>query len=179
MQNVAIPLSRTRIIWLLAVAALFVIAGGWMFGMDAAEIEQLRRFNNPLLVHGIGVAAMAMGAVAGLAIGRKLSDPAPGLLLDAHGLTDNTSAFSAGRLAWSEISGFQVGQIQGQRLLYVMLKDPDACIARFGPVKQALLRVNQRLAASPVTITDRALKMDFDELVALLQRHFEAARLQA
>jgi len=45
--------------------------------------------------------------------------------------------------------------------------------------KQSLLRVNQRMAGSPVAITHRALKMDFDELVALLQRHFEATRLQA
>ena len=155
---------------------MFVIAGYWMFGLDAAEIESHRRFNSPLFVHGIGLLALVFGGVGVIAIARKLIDSSPGLVLDEHGLTDNSSAFSAGLIPWSEITGFEIRQIQKQRVLYVLLKDPDKYISKFGPVKQALLKANQRIAASPVAITSSSLSINFDELVALAEKHFDASR---
>jgi hypothetical protein len=176
MQKIIVPLSKSKIMLLLVASVLFVIAGYWMFGLDAAEVESHRRFNSPLLVHGIGLASIVFGGLGVIAIARKLVDSSPGLVLDERGLTDNSSAFSAGLIPWPDITGFEIRQIQKQRILYVLLKDPDKYISRFGPVKQALLKANQRIAASPVAITSSSLSIGFDELVALIDGHFEASR---
>lgn len=176
MQTVMVPLGKFKIILLLAGSILFVIAGYWMFGMNALEIASNRRFNSPLFVHGVGLASMVFGGFGVIVTTRKLFDQSPGLVLDELGLTDNSSAFSAGLIPWSDISGFEIRQIQRQRMLYVLLKDPDAYISRFGPVKQALLKASRRIAASPVAITSSSLSINFDELVELVDRHFAASR---
>lgn len=179
MQKTVIPLSKSKLLGLATISALFVAGGYWMFGMDAADIEQQRRFNSPLFVHGLGLACIVLGALGCVAIARKALDSSPGLVLDELGLTDNSSAFSGGFIPWSSIEAFEVRQIQNQRILYVVLKDPAAYIARFGPLKQALLKANQRMAASPVAITSSSLPMGFDELIRLVEQYHAAAQQHA
>jgi hypothetical protein len=176
METVVVPLGRSKMLLLLGASLLFVFAGAWIFGLDAAEIAAQRRYNNPLIMHGAGMAAMMLGGLGAIVMVRKLVDRRPGLVLDAHGLTDNSSAVSAGLIPWRDIAGFEVHRIQGQRLLYVLLHDPDAYIARCGPIKRVLLRANQRIAASPIAITSNALSMDFDTVVALTERYLAASR---
>ena len=74
--------------------------------------------NNPMLMHGVGLAGAVFGALGIVVAVRKLLDTSPGLRLDEHGLTDNSSALAGGFVPWSEITGFQVQQIQRQRLLF-------------------------------------------------------------
>jgi len=176
MQRAVIPLSKSKNVLALVGSAAFVALGCWLVGLDDAVIEAQRRFNVPWLVHGMGAVTIAFFGLAGIAWLRKLFDPAPGLVLDERGLTDNCSALSAGMIPWSDITGFQVRQIQSQRLLYVMLRDPDGYVARCGPVKRALLGINRRIAASPVALNTVALSIDFDGLVALVEQHFAAWR---
>lgn len=176
MQKIVIPLSKSKIVFLLAASVSFVLVGVWLFGMDAAEIASGRRFDNPIVVHGIGLVSMLFGGLCAFAIARKLIDPAPGLVLDARGLTDNTSALSAGFIPWSDIIGFEVRRIQRQRILYVLLDDPHAFVSKFGPIKRMLLKANMRMSSSPVAITSNALSISFDELTALVERHFAASR---
>src|SRR5690606_6203849 len=53
-----IPLGKAKVLLLIAGAVLFVAAGYWMFQLDPDWIRAQRRFNSPLLVHGVGIAAM-------------------------------------------------------------------------------------------------------------------------
>lgn len=179
MQRVVIPLSKSKMVFLLLIACAFVALGWWMFARDAAEIEAQRRFNSPLFVHGVGLFNMVFFGLAGIAMSRKILDSSPALIVDDRGLTDNTSAFSAGFVPWSDITGFEVRQIQRQRVLYVRLKDPEKYIARFSPVRRALFRASQRLGASPVTLTSSSMAIGFDEMVTLVNRGLTAHRLDA
>ncbi|OOG58317.1 hypothetical protein B0E48_06295 [Rhodanobacter sp. C03] len=180
MQRVTIPLSKSKLLFLLLVSCAFVVGGYWMFTMDAAEIESQSRFNSPLFVHGFGLAAIVFVGLAAVAVFRKLIDPSPGLVLDDRGLLDNSGAFSSGFIPWSDITGFEVRQISSrQRILFVLLKDPKKYIAKFKPIKRALLRANQSVAASPVAITSSSIAIGFDELVTLVNRYLSAYRQDA
>jgi hypothetical protein len=176
MRRLVIPLSRTKLALLLLIACLFVVAGWWMFDLDAAQIAAQRRYNNPLFVHGIGLLGLVFGALGAVAIARKLFDTSPGLILDERGLTDNASAMSAGFIPWSDITGIQVQQIHRQRLLNVVLADPEAYLARCKPWKRLLLRGNLRMGASPVAIPSSTLAIGFDELVERVEEHLAAQR---
>jgi hypothetical protein len=176
MPKVVIPLSKTKLVLLALAAALFVVMGWWLFQLDAAQIEAHRRYNSPLFVHGIGLVALGFGALGVVFLVRKLFDTAPGLVLDERGLTDNCSAAAAGFIPWQDITGFEVRQIYTQKLIYVMLKDPEAYLARLGGLRRGMHRANMGMAASPVAIVSSTLQIGFDELVDLLNRHFAAHR---
>ena len=174
-----ISLSKSKVFLLLLISAAFLVLGYWLFNLDASEIESHRRFNSPFFVHGIGLASIAMGGFGALVAIRKLFDSSPGLVLDEHGLTDNSSAFSVGFIPWADITGFEPRQIHNQRILYVLLSDPEKFIGKFKPLKRALLSANMKIAASPVAVTSSSLAIGFDDLVSLVNEHLSAQRLGA
>lgn len=176
MQATTIPLSKSKVLFLLVVSIVFLLLGYWLYGLDAAEIEARRRYNSPAFVHSIGIAGFIMGVLGSIVAVRKFFDSTPGLVLDEQGLTDNSSAFSAGFIPWSEIAGIEVRQIQRQRILYILLADPEAYIAKFSPMKQKLMRLNMKMAPSPVAVISNSLSVSFDELLELAAKYFEASR---
>ena len=177
MQSTKIPLSKSKVLFLLVISIIFLVMGYWLYGMDAAEIESRRRYNSPAFVHGIGIAAFIMGTFGCIVAVRKLFDTTPGLVLDENGLTDNSSAFSAGFIPWNEIAGIEVRQVQRQRILYILLADPEAYIAKFSPLKQKLMRLNMRMAPSPVAVISNSLSVSFDELLDLATKYIEMNRI--
>ena len=164
-----IGLSRNKTLRLLAGSLAFVAGGSWMLHLSAADIERLPGFNLPWLTHGLGVVLVVffgLGMLVGL---RKLLDRRPGLVLDAKGLHDNTSGVSAGLVPWSEITGFSVFQVYGQRSLIVHVSDPLKYAALGGITGRTLRRINLKLCGSPVAITAQSLQIDFDDLIELCQ----------
>jgi hypothetical protein len=171
MQKTTIPLSKVKFIFRLAIPIILTIYGYHMVGLEASKIAY-----GVLFAHGIGYLFIAIGCLGAVEILLKLFDSAPGLVLDECGLTDNRGALSAGLIPWSDITGFEICQVHRRQILYVLLKNPDNYIAKFGPINRALLRANKRTAASPVAITTNALSIGFDELVALVNDYFAASR---
>ena len=179
MHPTTIKLSKTKLTLLVVAACVFVAIGYWLLTLSAAEIETHRRFNNPLFVHGVGLASILFFGLAGVIGIRKLFDSAPGLIIDDQGITENTSVFSAGFIPWSDISGLEVKQIQNQRILYLLLKDPEKFIATCAPVKRVILKAAKGFAASPVAITSSSLKISFDDLVSAIDARLQRHRLNA
>ena len=173
MDERIIPLSKTKVLLLILGSVAFVAAGVWLLSLDTAAIQRLRRFNNPLLVRGVGVAAIAFFGLTGLYSLRKLFDRKPGLVFSREGILDNSSAVSAGLLPWSEVTGVEVVQIHRQKLLVIKVKDPERYIGRGSRLKRALNRANYNMVGSPIAISSNALRIGFDELVALVRQYQE------
>lgn len=169
MSPTSIPLNKGKLTLLLVGALLFVAAGYWMFQLDSAEILRHGRYRNPAFVHGVGLAGMAFFGAAALVAVRKLFDRKPGLIVDAEGIVDNASGIAAGRIPWTDILGFEQRRISNQRLLSVLLKNPEAYVAKSGAFKRLLQRANLAMGYSPVMLSSNALSVDFDTLCALLQ----------
>ena len=122
---------------------------------------------------------MLFGGFGVFATIRKLFDSSPGLIIDERGITDNSSAFPGGFIPWADIAGFEARQIYNQRILYVLLNDHQKYIAKFNPIKRALLTANMKIAASPVVINVSSLQIGFDELFSLVNKHLLEQRLSA
>ena len=168
-----IELSKTKILFLVTVACGFVVGGFWMLLLDSAEIAVQRRFNSPILVHGIGVVSIVFFGLCAVFGVKKIFDKRPGLILSATGIFDNSSGVAAGLIPWSEILGFDIFEVQKQKTLVVKVTKPERYIEVGGSVKRALNRMNFKLCGSPIAITSNALEIDFDELLEVCDTYFK------
>lgn len=166
-----IKLSKGKIVRLLAIACGFVALGIWMWLMNAQEIEAERRFNDSVLVHGLGLVSIVFFGFCGLYAVRKLFDDKPGLVLSAAGLDDNSSAIAVGLIPWAEISGFSIFQIARQNLLVVELKNPAKYANAGNPLRRLLNQINFKMAGSSISISSNTLQIEFDELVRLCREY--------
>lgn len=172
-----IELSRTKLVLLLLASCAFVAAGVWLLTLDPAEVraESSYRllFNSPGYARGLGAAAVLFfGGCAVVAV-RKMLDKRPGLVLNSEGVVDNASGVSAGLIPWAEVLGTDVFEMQKQKMLIVMVSDPEKYIARGGALRQTMNRANFKMVGSPVAIPSNTLRISFPELVSLFERYRE------
>jgi hypothetical protein len=170
-DETVVPLSKTKLVLLIIGSIGFVALGFWIFQTDSAWIEAQRRFNNPMLVHGIGIVAMVffgLGVVVGI---RKLFDPKPGLVLSSAGMLITSG--STGLIPWDDVEGFTTHEIHRQKMLVVKLVDPEKYVRAGGALRQALRRTNMNMMGSPIALSSNTLEISYDELVALCGRYLE------
>jgi hypothetical protein len=173
--EVTIPLSKTKVALLVLGAVAFVGGSVWLW-----MIAETQGRYNPLFVKGIALAGAAFFGLCGVYGCVKIIDGKPGLIIDAAGIVDNSSAVAAGRIPWGEITGLRVCSIAGQRFLTIDVADPKKYVARGGSFRRMMNAANARLTGSPINISASSLCVQFDELVHLLteasNRHRGAAR---
>ena len=166
-----IELSRGKLVFLIIGCAVFVFAGVWMLQLDEAEILALRRLSNPTVFRAIGGLVLLLAIVVMVFGLRKLFDKSPGLVLSAEGITDNSSAVAAGLIPWEDIAGFDIFEIHRQKMLVILVNDPEKYIQRGNPVQRTLHRANTSMVGSPISISSTTLKIGFDELCALVESY--------
>lgn len=171
-EEKVIELSKTKLLLLIFGSLAFIGIGLWMVSLDAAHIESQRRFNNPLFVHGIGYVSIVFFGLCGVIGLKKLFDKKPGLILSNAGITDNSSGFSAGFIAWNEITGFDVYQTHNQKMLVVLLNNPEKYIEIGSSIRRTLIKASYKMSGSPVVITSSSLKINFDELLKTCNEYF-------
>lgn len=164
-DEIIIPFSRLKIALMMVGAIIFVLIGLWLFQMSDEEILAQRRWNNPALIHGIGLVCIAFFGLCAVLALAKAFDRKPGLVLNANGLLDNASAISAGLVPWAEVTGFGVYQVQHSRMLVIFVADMHKYAARGGVVRRRIDAMNIRLCGSPLVIPSSTLKIGFDELI--------------
>lgn len=167
-----VKLSKFKNTLLALGSCAFVALGIWMAFLSDAEIESQRRYNNSLIVHSVGWAAAIFAGMCGLIGVRKLLDHKPGLILSSAGLTDNSSGLSAGFIPWHEIAGFAVYAVRKQKLLVVLLIDPEKYLNTGNVLRRNLNRINHRMAGSPIFITSNSLRLRFDDLLHVCNEYF-------
>lgn len=167
-----IALSKTKLLLLVFGSLVFIIIGLWMVSLETAHIESQRRFNSFLFVHGIGYISLVFFGLCGIIGLKKLFDKKPGLILSNTGITDNSSGFSAGFVAWNEITGFDVYQTHNQKMLVVLLNNPEKHIEMGSAFRRTLIKASYKMSGSPVVITSSSLKINFDELLKTCNEYF-------
>lgn len=168
-DELAIELSKAKMILLLLGAIVFVAAGLWMFSLNPETIREAHK--NPLFVHGVGIAAMVFFGLCVLAALRKLFDKRPGLVLNSSGIIENSSSVSAGFIPWSEIVGAEIFQVHRQKMLIIKVINPEAYIERGNALKRLANRANYKMCGSPIAITSNTLKISFPELLSIFERY--------
>lgn len=165
-----IPLNKEKLALIVFIGCIFIGLGAWLVSQDEAEILSRRRFNNSTIVHILGFLTIAFfGFGTGYGI-KKLFDKRPGLIFNSAGIIDNSSAVSAGLIPWAEVTGANVFEIHNQKMLIIMVRNPQKYVDRGGFFKQMLNKGNYKMCGSPIFISSNALEIDFNELLSIFKQ---------
>ena len=162
-DSVVVPLSKGKILLLALGAVVFIVLGAWFY-LNADDMP----YRNPLVAKTVGGACVLFFGVCAIYASRKLFDSSPGLIIDAEGLVDNSSGISAGRIPWSDITGFKVSTIQRQKFLSIEVRNPEAYLQRASRPKRFLVAANMKFFGGPIHISSNALAISFDDLVKII-----------
>jgi hypothetical protein len=166
-NSIEIPLSKKKITLILIGSIVFVVLGVW-FVMEPDKFSR-GPLRNPTVVTIVGIAAIVFFGICALYALRKLPDNKPGLIMDESGLTDNSSAVSAGHIRWADINDLSVITIQKQKFILLHVNNPQDYIDRQrGSLKRKMMQLNFKLYGSPLTLNTNGLKVTFDELHKLI-----------
>lgn len=172
MQPISIPLSKTKIILLLAGALLFVTGGCWML----VKVPTINNpvFSNSNIVRVVGVAAILFFGLCGVYATRKLFSSQPGFVIDDFGITDNSGGISVGAISWNDITNINFVMAQRQKFIMIYVKNPEEYISRQSSfIKRKMMQMNHKLYGSPLAISANSLKTSFGQLFNLLRNEFE------
>lgn len=173
---ITIPLSKGKLLLSTLGAFAFVAIGFWFV---LAPPTTYSSFFGPTVIIIIGlISILLFGGIAILVI-RKLFDPRPGLIIDEQGISDNSGGLSGGQILWQDIIDIQVLQIQRQRLILILIKNPQDYIDRqSNGWKRKLMAMNFRQYGTPLSISTNGLKISFAELLEILKHHLELFQQQ-
>lgn len=160
-EEMTVPLSKTKLLFILLGAIGFVCLSGWLFTFAEFFIKT------------VAIIAIAFFGVVAIFVLKKLFDNSPGLIINSQGIFDNSSGVAVGLIPWDQITGFSVSSIQSQRILTIHVRHPEDYLNKGNFMKRMAIRANARFYDSPVQLSSNALKMNFDELITAIHQYFE------
>jgi hypothetical protein len=161
-EDLVILADRQQLRTLAGVGAGFTVIGAAFlyYGTTKGGFEQV-----VLLVLGI-LAAGFFGLCTAFMLYRLSAPRGPALVLSADGLTDNSSAFPAGFVAWSEIEEARANT----RFVALQLRDASGVLARQPAWRRKLMRWNAKRFGGHVFINASILPMQPEELLHLINQ---------
>lgn len=167
----AVPLSKRKVALILLGAIAFSIIGSWLWYVADTQTRY-----PPMFLKVVSLANLCFFGLVGVYAFVKLLDNRPGLIVDAEGIVDNSSAIAAGRVRWEEIAGLSVNSIAGQSFVTIEVTDPSKYLERAGTFSRMMNVGNMKLVGSPINISSLALRIEFEELVRVLSDSLEKYR---
>ncbi len=168
-EKIEIPLNKKKILLLTGGAILFVLLGLWLF--FTADDLQRQSSPSPIFIKGIAIVAILFFAIAAIVSVKKLFVQEVGLIIDARGIVDNSSALSIGLIAWNDIIDTATVQVMSTTILLIKVANPEQYIARAGSGLQAkLLHTNREKYGTPIAIATNTLKCDIENLKRLIHQ---------
>lgn len=95
--------------------------------------------------------------------------PKPLLILDDHGLLDQSSIFSVGFIPWSDITRVYPTVVSKQRFLSVELKEPDRYLEKLTGWKHLMMKMNLQVGHAPIKIIQNMFSLTSQELGELMK----------
>ena len=166
MPALAIYTPKKRLVLMTFGSVVFVAIGIWMLTFPPGEIG---------LKGSLGAyVGIPFFGLCGFFFLSRLLSPKPAVVIDETGLFDNASAVNAGLISWAEISGVRVSSFRNQRFLAVYVDDPEKYLRGANPVKRAVMRANQSMVGTAITIPLSALSVSSEELLSVVGKHLRS-----
>ena len=164
-----IRFSKVRLVFLLTGALLFVLLG-LIFILEPSRFANSSYRPKPVfMIFSAGLASFVFFGVCASNIIKKLFDKKPALIIDEHGITINTGL--SAYICWDEIKGIGIQEIKRTKVIIIYLKKPDKFIKNQpGLINRRMLSLGYRMSGSPISITTRGLKCNFDKLYSILSK---------
>ena len=172
-SSIEIPLSKTKLTWLLLGSAIF-IAIGILLLVNPSPLDP-SEFCSPALARIIGLSAVAFFGLAGFFILKKRMDKTPGLILTEEGVFDNSSAVSVGFIPWSDVVEIAETRVLNQLFINLVVKNPQEYIDKQTSLfKRKALHVNYNSYGTVIGISANSLKIDYPALLDLVNKKYAA-----
>lgn len=170
-SKIEVPLSKTKMGFIILGCLLFVILG--VFMLLNAEEMQTRKFS-PIWLMGFGAIAVVFFGGICIAVIKKIFDKKPGLKIDEKGIWDNSSGVSVGLVEWIDIVGVRKISVSGTRFLLIDVRNPEKYLDNIkGRLKKQAMKANNRKYGTPISISSNGLSIKFKNLEELIVSAFE------
>lgn len=164
-DETVIKSSTVKILALTLGAFAFVAVGLWLWSIAETQVQHNATFLKCVSIAGIGFFGLC--GVYGV---RKLFDSSPGLIVNQHGIYDNSSAVAGDLIKWTDITGVEVGQVRSTRFLLIFVRNPEDVLKKANWFSRFWMTQNARLYGTPLSISANSLQCTFDELLQLVKQ---------
>ena len=167
-STVEIHLSKRKTVVMLLGALLFVAACCALY-----PLADHHRFHSPAKVKLVAVAGVAFFGLVAVLVSIRIFDRRPALVIDSDGLMVHVPGIAGERVPWKEIRAITITTVSAQRMVTVVLKDPQKYAPRNNPLGLWMHNYSLKLTGSPINISTNTLRVNLDELHRLLSEAFE------
>lgn len=158
---------KAQLVKLFAGGLAFVAFGIWLLAAQRDVFYDI-----------VAIACIVFFGVGLVFFGARLIRRVPAIQIDGFGVTDRSSAVSLGLLRWEDVASVKIGTVEvhvhGRTVRHRMLgiypvptADP---LRRANPVKAFLLRINNRMGFSPITIAESSLPFSLETVIEQMRR---------
>jgi uncharacterized protein YneF (UPF0154 family) len=169
--TLSIPLSKKKIIKMIVISLVFTCIGCWMLIAQPQSSNVI--LNSPFIKYPSAVLSVLMGILGGYFFFQKLQDNRPALILAPDGITDNSSAISAGFIPWSDITEVTSIKVSGQKMVVIQVHNPEDYIQRQASTfKQRIMRTNYTRFGTCIAFSPSTIDIKFEDLLTELQQRF-------
>jgi hypothetical protein len=162
-EEIRVPVSRRKLALAVVGSAGFVVGCAYMLFVMESEFRWILT-----LALWVGLVFFSL-CFAFAAV--RLCFPYPALHATPDGVTERSSAISAGFIPWREVRAFHVTEFNGQMMLSIELHDPEHLLGRVGRVKASLIRKNLQMGLNPVLIPQVSIADSVGELATRLNTY--------
>lgn len=171
---IEIPINKSKAIKRFALFVLLLV----IFTFMIIQPQFFVKGNNFGLIKGTGYVGTLICIILTALVAQKVFNRKPGLIIDNEGIIDNSLGVVFNKVLWSEVKSITHLQNADQHYIALILKNPEQYIAsEYHSLKRKMLELNYSTIKTPVNIAASRLKMNFDNLHALLLNTFEKNRL--
>lgn len=171
MQTTEIQTSKIKILLIFLGCIGFVVLCYYLFKYP--EDFTSYRYRNPKVAKVVGAIGMFFFSIILIYIPIKLFDKKPGLIIDEKGIFDNSSAVTVGFIEWSDVKSLKTISINSTKLLLICMYNPEKYMDGFNKVKRVMLKTNNRIYGTPISINATGLKINFKNLEELITEKFQ------
>jgi hypothetical protein len=163
-NKIIIPLDKTKILLLTLVAILFLFVGFWMWFTANSQWRY-----ETIYVKLIAVINIMICILFGSLCFAKLFDKKPGLVIDNHGITNNSTATGIEIIKWNDITDLSVEEVKRTKFILVYVKNPLEYINQSNFFKRFWMKQNYCFYGTPISIASTTLKCKISDLEKILE----------
>lgn len=162
---ITIPFNKHKMVAVGMLAIVFAVVAAIVWTQEG------------VFVKAVAVAAILLSAASLIFITLKLFNGAPAIMITNERILDHSSAASIGWIKWADVTGFRELKISNQKMIVVILSDPEKYMQGLGGIKARLARANIAMFGSPVVISPNTTAVNYEEMFDLFLRAIERSRV--